>query len=287
MNIESDYADIFSTKFTARFQSEYQATGRLADIIDPNNKFMNCHDSKISIPTASRIDLVPLTSYQAQLASQETHISNSDLTFTKAYAKHSIGELEMVNFHPNAVNMLVSEQVKGVMRYEDDIIIKGLVASNGTQIAAPDNLTTEIFTQARIELGAKSVDGKFYFLMHWRDYASLLKDTQFTSNSFNSGNVLNRPSTFSVEYLDFTIIVIGDILHKDTNENMGLPITAGGVRSCFAFSNNSLVYGTQVEFTPRVVHYEDDFVYRIANAVSVGCIPFKPEGVVQINCTET
>jgi hypothetical protein len=285
MALNTDYSAIFSEMFAARFESEYQAMGKLGNVLDPAYCYMNVNDNKVNVPQATPIDMVPVTSYQANLAAQDITVRNIQLTFEQKYAKQAIGELEMKNFHPNAISMLVKQQVLGVKRYEDHKIISALDSASVSPIVAASNMTTEVFTEARTELGKNNATGRFYMLMHWNNYKALLGDTQFTSSLFNKQTPLNNPGVFTVDFLDFTIIVYGDVLDEQTGANLGLPL-ASGVRTCYAFSNTSLVYGSQVEIMPRVVPVPQELRYEVITAASLGCVPYDEKGIVKISCTE-
>jgi hypothetical protein len=285
MALNTDYSSIFSEMFAARFESEYQAMGKLGNVLDPAYSYMNVQDNKVNVPQATPIDMVPVTSYQANLAAQDITVNNIQLTFEQKYAKQAIGELEMKNFHPNAISMLVKQQVLGVKRYEDHKIISALDSTTTTPLVAASNMTTEVFTQARSELGRNNVTGRLYMLMHWNNYQALLGDTQFTSSMFNKDMPLNNPGVFTVPFLDFTIIVFGDVTDEQTGANIGLPLS-GSDRTCFAFSDTSLVYGSQVEIMPRVVPVPQELRYEVITAASLGCVPYDNKGIVPITCTE-
>ena len=79
----SDYEAIYSQMFAATFESEYQAVGRLGNVLAPSHKYMNVNDNKINVPQSTPIDMVPLTSFQADLASLNTTVRNKEISLAK------------------------------------------------------------------------------------------------------------------------------------------------------------------------------------------------------------
>lgn len=281
----SDYEAIYSQMFAATFESEYQAVGRLGNVLAPAHKYMNVNDNKVNVPQSTPIDMVPLTSFQADLASLNTTVRNKEISFEQRYVKQTVGRMELPQFHPNAINMIINQQAKALQRYEDSKIINALNASGNTPISAPSNMTTEIFTKARAQLGKNNVTGNLYMLMHWNNFEALLGDTQFTSNLFNKEMPLNNPGVSAVQFLDFTILRFGDVLDAQTGENIGLPLNSG-VRTCFAFSDTSLIFGSQVEAMPEVTYVPQNLRYEIVTASSLGASVYDAKGIVPISCTE-
>lgn len=285
MALTSDFVDIYSQLFSTSFDTEYQAHGKLRGVVHPSRVFMNVHANSLNISRGGQLNMVDLTSYQADIASQQIDIANINMGFTPKVVKSALGEYELVNFRPDAVPMLAYDHALAVTRFEDFQIIQALDAGKSATIAdGGTNMTTDKLVEARTRLGANNVTGELYLVMHWNQYKSMLGEVEFTNTMFNSQQTLVNPAVNQALFAGFNIVVLGDVL--DGSINLGLPVT-NNIRSCYAFSSTSLILGYQKETATRVVPIPQNLRMEVITAASIGSKAYDGTGMIQIDCDET
>ena len=139
-------------------------------------------------------------------------------------------------------------------------------------------------------LDAGNVTGKRFLLIHANQYQSLLQDTQFTSRDFTNSPPLDMPGPmpghFRGEFAGFNIIVFGNVTSAEDGSNIGLPF-ASSIRTCFAFSDTSILYGRQGDLEHGFKYDTTNFRNELATAVSLGATPYDVNGICKIQCTES
>tara|TARA_R110000787_G_scaffold6571_3_gene22884 strand:+ start:3955 stop:4815 length:861 start_codon:yes stop_codon:yes gene_type:complete len=285
MAITSDFLAIYSGLFTASFGTIYQAEGKLRKTIHASRVFHNVHDSNLNISRAGAVNMVPLTSFQSDIASGNIDVQNINMTFSPKVRKDALGEYELVNFRPDVVPTLAYDHALAVTRYEDNEIIKGLTAGKSATIAdGGTNMTTDKLVEARYMLGQNNVSGMLHLVMTWSQYKSMLGEIQFTDSSFSSGQALVNPGVSQAMFAGFNITILGNVMDGATN--LGLPKT-GDIRKCYAFSDTSMLLAYQKETATRVVHIPQNLRMEVITAASISSKAYDSLGIIEIDCDET
>lgn len=283
MALTSDYLSIFAEMFDTSFDTVYQANGKLRNVC--RRQFRNVNYNSLSVPRGGVANMRPLTSYQSDIPSQDISVDNINVTFTPKQVKHTIGEFEAPNFRPDAIPMLAEDHALAVSRFEDNIIINALTDGKSATIAdSGTNMNVAKLVEARTKLGINNVTGNLYLLMHWSQMQSMLGQLEYTDSSFNAEKTLVDPAAQKAAFAGFNIITYGDVL--DGTTNIGLPKT-GDIRSCYAFSDSSVILAYQKEVATRVVPVPNQLRMEVITAASIGAKAFDGSGIIEIKCDET
>ncbi len=151
--------------------------------------------------------------------------------------------------------------------------------SSTTNIVSANNtgVTRDKVLEAFETLGDTDIpdDGQRFAVVGWKQWSELLKINEFANSDYIGSDELPWQGTQAKEWLGTTWI-----------PHSGLPIDAGGVRSCFWFHKTAIGHASGSDVQTDITWHGDRAAHFVNNMMSQGATLIDENGIVKIECDE-
>ncbi len=196
------------------------------------------------------------------------------------YAGDWVDKLDELKINHDERQVIASAGAHALGRKTDELIIDALVsASTNTIAAANTGLTKDKVLEAFEIFGDTDVpdDGQRFAVVGWKQWSDLLMIEEFVNADYIGNTNLPYTSITQAKMWLGTIWI----------PHSGLPVDAGGVRSCFYYHKTAIGHASGSDVQTDVTWHGDRAAHFVNNMMSQGASLVDDSGIVTIDCDET
>ncbi len=201
-----------------------------------------------------------------------------ECTLSDYYAGDWIDRLDELKVNIDERQVIANAGAYALGRKSDELIINALDSST-TNIVSANNtgITRDKVLEAFETLGDTDIpdDGQRFAVVGWKQWSELLKINEFANSDYIGSDELPWQGTQAKEWLGTTWI-----------PHSGLPIDAGGVRSCFWFHKTAIGHASGSDVQTDITWHGDRAAHFVNNMMSQGATLIDENGIVKIECDE-
>lgn len=206
--------------------------------------------------------------------------SNVECALQDYYAGDWIDKMDELKININERQVIASAGAHALGRKTDELIISALGTASQNIIADGGvGLTKAKVLSAFETFGAKDVpdDGARFAVIGWKQWSDLLAINEFVSADYIGHDQLPYTSMTQAKMWLGTIWI----------PHTGLPVTGGGVRSCYFYHKTAIGHASGSDVQTDISWHGDRAAHFVNNMMSQGASLVDDTGVITINCDET
>jgi hypothetical protein len=206
--------------------------------------------------------------------------SNVECALQDYYAGDWIDKMDELKININERQVIANAGAHALGRKTDELIISALGTASQNVIADGGvGLTKAKVLSAFETFGAKDVpdDGARFAVIGWKQWSDLLAINEFVSADYIGHDQLPYTSMTQAKMWLGTIWI----------PHTGLPITGGGVRSCYFYHKTAIGHASGSDVQTDISWHGDRAAHFVNNMMSQGAALVDDTGVITINCDET
>ncbi len=201
-----------------------------------------------------------------------------ECTLSDYYAGDWIDRLDELKVNIDERQVIANAGAYALGRKSDELIINALDTSTANIVSANNTgITRDKVLEAFEILGDTDIpdDGQRFAVVGWKQWSELLKINEFANSDYIGSDDLPWQGTQAKEWLGTTWI-----------PHSGLPIDAGGVRSCFWFHKTAIGHASGSDVQTDITWHGDRAAHFVNNMMSQGATLIDENGIVKIECDE-
>ena len=196
------------------------------------------------------------------------------------YAGDWVDKMDELKINHDERQVIASAGAHALGRKTDELIIDALATASTNMIAdANTGLTKDKVLEAFEIFGDTDVpdDGQRFAVVGWKQWSDLLQIEEFVNADYIGKTDLPYSSITQAKMWLGTIWV----------PHSGLPVDAGGVRSCFYYHKTAVGHASGSDVQTDVTWHGDRAAHFVNNMMSQGAALVDDSGIVVIDCDET
>ena len=196
------------------------------------------------------------------------------------YAGDWVDKMDELKINHDERQVIASAGAHALGRKTDELIIDALTTASTNIIAdANTGLTKDKVLEAFEIFGDTDVpdDGQRFAVVGWKQWSDLLQIEEFVNADYIGKTDLPYSSITQAKMWLGTIWV----------PHSGLPVDAGGVRSCFYYHKTAVGHASGSDVQTDVTWHGDRAAHFVNNMMSQGATLVDDSGIVVIDCDET
>mgnify|MGYP000881524610 CR=1 FL=1 len=206
--------------------------------------------------------------------------SNVECTLQDYYAGDWVDKMDELKININERQVIASAGANALGRKTDELIIDALeTAATNIITDGGVGLTKAKVLSAFETFGNTDVpdDGSRFAVIGWKQWSDLLAIDEFVSADYIGTDNLPYTSITQAKMWLGTIWI----------PHSGLPVTVGGVRSCFFYHKTAVGHASGSDVQTDITWHGDRAAHFVNNMMSQGAALIDGAGVMTINCDET
>jgi hypothetical protein len=206
--------------------------------------------------------------------------SNVECTLQDFYAGDWVDRMDELKININERQVIASAGANALGRKSDELIINALnTASTNVLVDGGVGLTKEKVLDAFEIFGETDVpdDGARFAVVGWKQWSDLLQIDEFVSADYIGTTNLPYTSMTQAKMWLGTLWI----------PHSGLPLAAGGIRSCFFYHKTAVGHASGSDVQTDITWHGDRAAHFVNNMMSQGAVLVDGAGVVTIKCDET
>ncbi len=196
------------------------------------------------------------------------------------YAGDWVDKMDELKINHDERQVIASAGAHALGRKTDELVIDALATASTNTIAdANTGLTKDKVLEAFEIFGDTDVpdDGQRFAVVGWKQWSDLLQIEEFVNADYIGNTELPYSSITQAKMWLGTIWI----------PHSGLPVDAGGVRSCFYYHKTAIGHASGSDVQTDVTWHGDRAAHFVNNMMSQGAALVDDTGIVVIDCDET
>lgn len=201
-----------------------------------------------------------------------------EATLQDYYAGDWIDRLDELKVNIDERQVIANAGAYALGRKTDELIINVLDTATNAVTDSAQGMTKDKVLEAFEMLGEADVpdDGQRFAVIGWKQWSELLSIDEFSSADYVGSDELPWQGTQAKRWLGTLWM-----------PHSGLPVSAGGVRSCFWYHKTAVGHAVSSDVETDITWHGDRAAHFVNNMMSQGSALVDDSGVVVMTCDET